>query len=100
MGIGGLVRSDRCYALGPSGVKEGEEGTEQSGVEATILKKKGKKLLNEPVIEVEANKFLKFIKHNKYSIIEQLHKLPAKISLPTLMLHSEPHRKALLKVLK
>ena len=34
------------------------------------------------------------------SIIEQLHKLPAKISLLALMLHLEPHREAILKVLK
>ena len=56
--------------------------------------------LNEPDTETEANEFLKFIKHSEYSIVEQLHKLPAKISLLTLMLHSEPHRKAMLKVLK
>ena len=35
-----------------------------------------------------------------FSIVEQLHKLPAKISLLALMLHSEPHREAMLKVLK
>ena len=56
--------------------------------------------MNEPITETEANKFLKFIKHNEYSIIEQLHKLPAKISLLALMLHSKPHREAMLKVLK
>ena len=81
VGIGGLTHSSRCYALGLLGVKEGEECTEQSGVKATILKKKGKKLLNEPISEVEANEFLKFIKHTEYDIVEQLHKLSAKISL-------------------
>ena len=35
-----------------------------------------------------------------YNIVEQLHKLPAKISLLSLMLNSEPHREAMLKVLK
>ena len=34
------------------------------------------------------------------SIVEQLHKLPAKISLLALMMNSEPHREAVLKVLK
>ena len=33
-------------------------------------------------------------------IVEQLHKLLAKISLLALILHFEPHRKAMLKVLK
>ena len=49
--------------------------------------------MNEPVSEVETNEFLKFI-------VEQLHKLPAKISLLPLMLNSEPHKEAMLKVLK
>ena len=71
---------------GPSGVKERDEGTEQSDVEVTVSKKKGKEPLNEPIIESETNEFLKFIKHSEYSIVEQLHKLPAKISLLALML--------------
>ena len=75
MGTRGLTYSGRCYASGLSGVKGGEEGTEQSDVEVTILKKKGKEVLNEPVSEAEANEFLKFIKHSEYSIVEQLHKL-------------------------
>ena len=80
VGTGGLTRSGRCYAPSPSGVKEGEEGTEQSDVEVTVSKKKRKEPLNEPITETEANEFLKYIKHSEYSIVEQLHKLPAKIS--------------------
>ena len=94
MGIGGLTRSGRCYAPGLAGVKREEEGIERSDVEVTILKKKEKKPLNEPVSEAEANEFLKFIKHSEYSIVEQVHKLPAKISLLSLMLNSKPHREA------
>ena len=100
MGTGGLSRSGRCYALGLAGVKGGEEGTERSDVEVTVLKKKGKEPLNEPVSEAEANEFLKFIKHSEYSIVEQLHKLSAKIFLLSLMLNSKPHSEAMLKVLK
>ena len=101
IGTGGLTRSGRCYILGLSGVKQREKHIEQSGVEVTILKKKGKEPLNESVTETETetNEFLKFIKHSEYSIVEQLHKLSAKIFLLPLMLHSEPHRKAMLKVL-
>ena len=100
VGLGGLTCSDRCYAPGLSGVKGGEEGTEQSDVEVTVLKKKGKEPLNEPISEAKANEFFKFIKHSEYNIVEQLHKLPAKISLLSLMLNFEPHREAMLKVLK
>ncbi|XP_038999487.1 uncharacterized protein LOC120125050, partial [Hibiscus syriacus] len=42
---------------------------------------------------------LKFLKHSEYSIVEQLHKLPARISVLSLLLSSEAHRNALLKVL-
>ena len=51
------------------------------------------------VSEKEACEFLKLIKHNEYSIVEQLHQQPAKISILALLLNSEPHRAALLKVL-
>ena len=70
VGTRGLTRSGRCYDPGPSRVKRGEEGTEQSDVEVTILKKKGKELLNEPVSKAAANEFFKFIKHSEYSIVE------------------------------
>ena len=49
--------------------------------------------------ENEACKFLKFIKHSEYSIIEQLNKMPARISLLSLFQNSEVHRNALLKAL-
>ena len=100
MGTGGLTRNGRCYVLSPSGVKRGEKGTEQSDVEVTILKKKGKDSLNVPISEAEVNEFLKLIKHSKYNIVEQLHKLPAKTSLLLLMLNFKPHKEAMLKVLK
>ena len=82
------------------GVERREKSAEQSDVEVTILKKKGKEPLNESVSKAEANEFLKFIKHSEYSIVEQLHKLLAKISLLSLILNSEPHIDAMLKVLK
>ena len=95
-----MTRSGRCYAPGLSGVKEGEERTEPSGIKVTILKKKGEELLNNPVIEAEANEFLKFIKHSEYSIVKQLHKLPTKISLLSVILNFESHKEVMLKVLK
>ena len=56
-------------------------------------------MINEPINEKKASKFLKFIKHNEYSIVEQLNKLLTQISLLTLLLNSEPYCKALMKVL-
>ena len=80
--------------------KEGETSAENEGMKIATLKKKDKEPINESVTEIEADEFLKFIKHSEYSIVEQLHKLSAKISLLALMLNSEPHREVVLKILK
>ncbi|XP_052485143.1 uncharacterized protein LOC128040436 [Gossypium raimondii] len=55
--------------------------------------------INEPVKEEEAVEFLKFLKHSEYNVVEQLHKQPARISVLTLLLNSEVHRSALMKML-
>ena len=99
-GTGGMTRNGRCYAPVSLGAKKGKTSTENDGMKIATSKKKDNEPINEPVIEMEANEFLKFIKHSEYSIVEQLHKLPAKISLLALMLNSEPHREAVLKILK
>ena len=43
------------------------------------------------VTEEEACEFLKLIKQSEYSVVEQLKKLPARISLLSLLLNSEAH---------
>ena len=70
VGSSGLTRSGQCYVPGLSRVKEEGERIEQNDIEVTILKKKGKEPLNEPISEAKANEFLKFIKHNEYNIVE------------------------------
>uniref|UniRef100_A0A2N9H5R7 Uncharacterized protein n=1 Tax=Fagus sylvatica TaxID=28930 RepID=A0A2N9H5R7_FAGSY len=49
--------------------------------------------------EEEAADFLRIIKSSEYSIVKQLSKMPSHISVLSLLLASESHRKALLKVL-
>ncbi|XP_016706957.1 uncharacterized protein [Gossypium hirsutum] len=56
-------------------------------------------LVNEPIKEEEAKKFLKFLKHSEYSVVEQLHKQLVRISVLALLLSSEVHRSTLMKVL-
>ncbi|XP_027155289.1 uncharacterized protein LOC113755486 [Coffea eugenioides] len=51
------------------------------------------------VTEEEAFNFLRMLKKNEYKVIEQLDKKPAQISMLNLLLTSELHREALLKVL-
>ncbi|XVF56240.1 hypothetical protein PTKIN_Ptkin06aG0102900 [Pterospermum kingtungense] len=52
-----------------------------------------------PVTEEKAKEFLKYLQHSEYRIVDQLNRLPARISILQLLLNSEPHRKALDKVL-
>ncbi|KAA3467285.1 hypothetical protein EPI10_002310 [Gossypium australe] len=56
-------------------------------------------LINEPVKGEEVKEFLKFLKHSEYNVVEKLRKQPARISVLALLLSSEVHREALMKVL-
>ncbi|XP_071918910.1 uncharacterized protein [Coffea arabica] len=51
------------------------------------------------VTDEEAFNFLKMLKKSEYKVVEQLDKMPAQVSILNLLLTSELHRKALLKVL-
>ncbi|PKI59188.1 hypothetical protein CRG98_020417 [Punica granatum] len=51
------------------------------------------------VTEEEAEAFMKVIKAREYKVVEQMAKSPAHISLLALLLNSEPHREALMRVL-
>ena len=97
---GGMTRSGRCYASVNLKAKKKEESVEGGKVKITILKGKGKEVINKLITEAEVNEFLKFIKHSEYSIVEQLHKISLLALMLALMLNSEPHREAMLKVLK
>ncbi len=103
-GVGHFTRSERCYSPETIEPKKKVAGPSQKGkapmyeVEddvETQLEQEVKKAVNEE----EAHEFLKFIKHIEYSVVEQLNKQPARISVLSLLLNSEPHRNALLKVL-
>ncbi|XP_019244288.1 PREDICTED: uncharacterized protein LOC109224158 [Nicotiana attenuata] len=55
--------------------------------------------VNQPVTEEEAEEFLRKMKVQDYSIVEQLRKTPAQISLLSLLIHSDEHSRALMKIL-
>ncbi|XP_039068416.1 uncharacterized protein LOC120214647 [Hibiscus syriacus] len=93
-----FTRSWRCYS--PNQTSEPEKrAAPDKGKRVEILLKDDEPTINEPVTKNEAVEFLKFLKHSEYSIVEQLHKSPARISILSLLLSSEAHRDALLKVL-
>ena len=108
-GVGGITRNGRCHA--PDMVEKvgsekiltpTSEGQPPKEKERPSREKKDNEALegtNKPVIEKKACEFLKFIKHNEYSVIKQLNKTPARISLLSLFQNSEVHHSALLKAL-
>ncbi|XP_022632809.1 uncharacterized protein LOC106780655 [Vigna radiata var. radiata] len=51
------------------------------------------------ISEEEACEFLKFIQQSEYKVVEQLNRMPARISLLELLMHSTSHRKLLMKIL-
>ncbi|XP_052489808.1 uncharacterized protein LOC128042497 [Gossypium raimondii] len=75
---------------------EGKIFTAEKKKERTV---EPRPLINEPIKEEEATEFLKFLKHSEYSVVEQLHKQPVRISMLALLMSSEVHRNALMKVL-
>ncbi|XP_075101688.1 uncharacterized protein LOC142177122 [Nicotiana tabacum] len=83
--IGGLTRSGRCYS--PEELRKAKQARESHLP------------VKEPVAEKEAEEFFKKMKLQDYSIIDQLRKTPAQISLLSLLLHSEEHRRVLIKTM-
>ncbi|XP_070025147.1 uncharacterized protein [Nicotiana sylvestris] len=82
---GGLTRSGRCYSL-----EELMKAKQIRGGQLPIKK---------PVTKAEVEEFLKKMKAQDYSIIDQLRKTPAQISLLSLLIHSKEHARVLIKVL-
>ncbi|XP_075106908.1 uncharacterized protein LOC142179914 [Nicotiana tabacum] len=83
--MGGLTRSGRCYS--PEELRKAKQARESHLP------------VKEPIAEKEAEEFFKKMKLQDYSIIDQLRKTPAQISLLSLLLHSEEHRRVLIKTL-
>ncbi|XP_070020381.1 uncharacterized protein [Nicotiana sylvestris] len=82
---GGLTRSGRCYSP--------EELIKAKQIRG------GQLPIKKPVTKAEAKEFLKKMKAQDYSIIDQLRKTPAQISLLSLLIHSKEHARVLIKVL-
>ena len=108
-GVGGITQNGCCYAfdmtkkvvpeklLMPTSEEQPSKEKEQPFREKKD--KKAPESTSKSVNEKEACEFLKFIKHNEYSVIEQVNKMPARISLLSLFQSSKTHRNALLKAL-
>ncbi|KAK5785987.1 hypothetical protein PVK06_040611 [Gossypium arboreum] len=98
-----FTRSGRCYSKMVELTKKTSDSNQKGKAsmhEAEVeLETPSEEKVKRPVNEDEAHEFLKFIKHSEYNVVEQLSKQSARISVLSLLLNSEPHRNALLKVL-
>ncbi|XP_050889361.1 uncharacterized protein LOC127094585 [Lathyrus oleraceus] len=79
---------------------------DNKAAESEVSKGKGSMVENKQVEDhkksitfEESQEFLKLIKKSDFKIVDQLNQTPSKISILCLLLTSEAHRKALLKVL-
>jgi len=108
-GIGGMTRSGRLFA--PSELRNGrslEKTSEGVTIEKAKAFLKGKAMQVDEEPEVKDNKeisdeaageFLRFIQQSEYKVIDQLNRMPARVSLLDLLMHSTSHRKLLMKIL-
>ena len=109
--VGGITRSERYYApdmaekvtskklLSPTSEELPSKEKEPFSREKRGKDKEALESPSKPITEKKASEFLKFIKHSEYSVIEQLNKTSARISLLSLFQNSEVHRETLLKAL-
>ena len=54
-----MTRSGRCYASINFRAKQGKESVEKGRVKITVLREKGKEVINESITEAKVNEFLK-----------------------------------------
>ncbi|GKV34375.1 hypothetical protein SLEP1_g42752 [Rubroshorea leprosula] len=94
--VSNMTRSGRCY-MSPEVEESRRAALKSKGIRIEEIPKESPKKL---VSENEVTEFLNILRKSEYSIIEQLNKTPAKISILELMLSSEVHLDALLRVLK
>ncbi|PKI74262.1 hypothetical protein CRG98_005345, partial [Punica granatum] len=92
-GVMGITRSGRLY--------ENPTTTDKGKAPAIEVEEMPRALSTPPkkVTEEEAEALMKIIKASEYKVVEQMAKSPAHISLLALLLNSQPHREALLRVL-
>ncbi|XP_017970433.1 PREDICTED: uncharacterized protein LOC108660684 [Theobroma cacao] len=100
-GVGGITCSERCYTLKALENLRKEKGKEkkQNSREEKVQSQESTDGSKGSVTKKEATEVLKFIKHSEYNVVEQLNRLPTRISLLSLLLSSEPHRNSLMKIL-
>ena len=110
--IGGMTRSGRLFTPPDlRGEKSRDKIREEMAAERAKSFLKGKVVQVDPeseekegkeVIDEDTCEFLKFIQQSEYKVVDQLNRMPAKVSLLELLMHSmhsNSNRKLLMKIL-
>jgi len=104
-----MTRSGCLFA--PAGLRRDrshEKANEELTMETTKNFLKGKTPQNDQeqegnkkkeISDEEACEFLRFIQQSEYKVVDQLNRMPARISLLELLMHSTSHWKLLMKIL-
>jgi hypothetical protein len=98
-GPGGFTRSGRLFAPQPLRDNNAEALAKAKGKQAVVEEEPVQKEAPEGSFEKDVEEFMKIIKKSDYKIVDQLNQTPSKISILSLLLCSEAHRNALLKML-
>jgi hypothetical protein len=97
-GPGGFTRSGRLFAPQPLRDANAEASARAKGKQAVVDEEPTQKEA-EGSFDKDVEEFMKIIKKSDYKIVDQLNQTPSKISILSLLLCSEAHRDALLKML-
>ncbi|KAI5406040.1 hypothetical protein KIW84_052700 [Lathyrus oleraceus] len=98
-GPGGFTRNGRLFAPQPLRDNNAEALAKAKGKQAVVEEEPVQKEAPEGSFEKDVEEFMKIIKKSDYKIVDQLNQTPSKISIMSLLLCSEAHRNALLKML-
>ncbi|XP_058784970.1 uncharacterized protein LOC131659861 [Vicia villosa] len=94
VGPGGMTRSGRIFNTAKS-----KENSAQANDQATVAPTEKSTPIDKEATNKDAEEFLALIKKSDYKVVDQLHQTPSRISLLSLLIHSEKHRDTLMKIL-
>ncbi|XP_058726078.1 uncharacterized protein LOC131597395 [Vicia villosa] len=94
VGPGGMTRSGRIFSTARP-----NENLAQASNQTTVVPTEEGMSKDKEITNKDAEEFLALIKKSDYRVGDQLHQTPSKISLLSLLVHSEKHRDALMKIL-
>ena len=112
-GTSGMTRSGRIFAPPKLSARSKDKGKAKADMgerektsltadnKAPIekLAEEGDDLSKREISVEEATEFLRIIQHSEFMVIEQLNKTPTKISLLGLLMHFDPYRTLLVKIM-